>query len=69
MLLHVCVHTACIRAKHDGCKRSGDTNMTFWGVTDGEWWSTALKAHLDHFRPEGHPLGANINSYYPRPVF
>ncbi len=48
---------------------AGDTNMTFWGVTDGEWWSTSLKEHMDHFRPEGHPLGANINSYYPRPVF
>lgn len=47
----------------------GDTNMTFWGVTDGEWWSTSLKAHMDHYRPEGHPLGANLDSYYPRPVF
>ncbi|NDV83113.1 TonB-dependent receptor [Bacteroides sp. 51] len=47
----------------------GDRNMTFWGVTDGEWWSTSLKAHMDHYRPEGHPLGANIDSYYPRPVF
>ena len=47
----------------------GDRNMTFWGVTDGEWWSTSLKEHLDYFREEGHPLGANTNSYYPRPVF
>ena len=21
----------------------GDKNMTFWGVTDGEWWSTSFK--------------------------
>lgn len=47
----------------------GDTNMTFWGVTDGEWWSAAMKEHMDHFRPAGHPLGENINSYYPRPIF
>ena len=47
----------------------GDTNMTFWGVTDGEWWSAAMKEHMDHFRPAGHPLGENLNSYYPRPIF
>jgi len=47
----------------------GDTNMTFWGVTDGEWWSTSFKEHLDYFREPGHPLGENLNSYYPRPIF
>lgn len=48
---------------------AGDTNMAFWGVTDGEWWSTSFKEHLDYFRTDGHPLGANTNAYYPRPVF
>ncbi|PXV59284.1 TonB-linked SusC/RagA family outer membrane protein [Dysgonomonas alginatilytica] len=47
----------------------GDNNMTFWGVTDGEWWSTAFKAHLDYFRTSDNPLGENLNSYYPRPIF
>lgn len=47
----------------------GDNNMTFWGVTDGEWWSTSFKDHLDYFRTSDNPLGENLNSYYPRPIF
>lgn len=47
----------------------GDTNMTFWGVTDGEWWSTSFKEHLDYFRTADNPLGENLNAYYPRPIF
>jgi len=47
----------------------GDRNMTFWGVTDGEWWSAAMKEHVDYFRDADHPLGENLNAYYPRPVF
>ncbi len=47
----------------------GDNNMTFWGAASGEWWSTSLKAHLDYFRDADHPLGENLNSYYPRPIF
>ena len=47
----------------------GDTNMTFWGVTDGEWWSMAMKEHLDYFRTSDNALGENLNAYYPRPVF
>ena len=47
----------------------GDKNMTFWGVTDGEWWSTSFKEHLDYFRTSENPLGENLNSYYPRPIF
>lgn len=47
----------------------GDNNMTFWGVTDGEWWSTSFKEHLDYFRTSDNALGENLNAYYPRPVF
>ena len=47
----------------------GDNNMTFWGVTDGEWWSTSFKEHLDYFRTADNVLGENLNAYYPRPVF
>lgn len=47
----------------------GDNNMTFWGVTDGEWWSTSFKEHLDFFRTADNVLGENLNAYYPRPVF
>jgi len=44
----------------------------FWGACNsGLWWSTALKEHQDYFRPEGttNPYGANLDSYYPRPLF
>ena len=47
------------------------SGMVFWGATGaGEWWSTALTEHLDYFREDpNHPLGQNLDSYYPRPVF
>lgn len=41
----------------------------FWGVTPDQWWSTGLTAHEDYFRPEGDPLGANLDAYYARPAF
>lgn len=51
------------------------SNM-FWGAdaTWGMWWSTGLKEHEDHFRAEtiglaGHEIEANLDSYYPRPMF
>jgi hypothetical protein len=47
------------------------SGMVFWGTTNsGEWWSTCLTEHLDYFRlSETHPLGQNLDSYYPRPIF
>jgi TonB-linked SusC/RagA family outer membrane protein len=49
----------------------GESDEIFWGVTNaGQWWSTAFKTHLDYFRANAdHPLGQNLNSYYPRPLF
>ena len=49
------------------------SNM-FWGTMSDMWWSTGLKEHEDYFRAEpiglaGHEIPANVNSYYPRPVF
>ncbi|MGL5318933.1 MAG: SusC/RagA family protein, partial [Bacteroidales bacterium] len=41
----------------------------FWGANGGQWQSAGFEEHWDFFRPEGDPLGANINSYYPRPLF
>ncbi|MFV0564878.1 MAG: SusC/RagA family TonB-linked outer membrane protein [Flavobacteriaceae bacterium] len=43
----------------------------FWGAYDwGIWWSTGFKEHEDYFREDAnHPLGQNLNSYYPRPLF
>lgn len=48
----------------------GNNNMTFWGATSsGEWWSMALKEHLDYFRTADNALGENLDAYYPRPIF
>ena len=50
----------------------GTKNLVFWGTnSSGEWWSTALKPHLDYFRAEdtSSNLGANTNAYYPRPLY
>ena len=49
----------------------GAGSMVFWGASGGgQWWSTAFKDHLDYFRSsEDHPLGQNLDSYYPRPLF
>ena len=50
----------------------GETSMVFWGTTgSGQWWSTSFKDHMDYFRAEdtASPLGANVNAYYPRPLF
>lgn len=39
----------------------------FTGANGGMWQSAAFVQHMDYFRAnEKHPLGANINSYYPR---
>lgn len=44
----------------------------FWGIGGGSglWHSTGFVEHADYFRndPE-HPMGENLNAYYPRPVF
>lgn len=40
----------------------------FWGADGGKWQSVVYKEHLDYFRDDpNHPLGLNIDSYYPRP--
>lgn len=50
----------------------GENSMVFWGTTgSGQWWSTSFKDHMDYFRAAdtASPLGANVNAYYPRPLF
>ena len=50
----------------------GTKNLVFWGTnSSGEYWSTALKPHLDYFRAEdtSSNLGPNTDAYYPRPLF
>lgn len=44
-------------------------DMKFWGMTGNEWSSTGYEEHWDFFRPEGDPLGANTDAYYPRPIY
>lgn len=43
----------------------------FWGVTGaGQWWADGFVQHEDYFRNDANdPLGLNLNSYYPRPLF
>ena len=42
----------------------------FWGADAGGMWQSAgFVDHWDFFRSEDNPLGPNLNSYYPRPLF
>ena len=47
----------------------------FWGVNGNDvWHSQGLAEHADYFRAEpigleGHEIPANLNAYYPRPIF
>lgn len=43
----------------------------FWGATGAgnEWQSAGFVEHWDFWRPEGDPLGANTDAYYPRVAF
>lgn len=42
----------------------------FWGSGSGVYGSSCQIPHLDYFRDdENHPLGLNMNSYFPRPDF
>lgn len=43
----------------------------FSGANSNMWQSAGFTDHLDYFRPADtdSPLGPNVNSYYPRPLF
>jgi len=45
------------------------TGPYFWGASGGMWQSAGFDEHWDFFRAEDNPLGANVDSYYPRPLF
>lgn len=53
--------------KRDYAPGTGQQGAMFWGVVNNLYQSVALKPHLDYFRPEDDPMGANLDSYYPRP--
>lgn len=47
---------------------------TFWGVFKNIWRSEAMQEQGDYFRAqeiglEGHKIAANLDAYYPRPIF
>lgn len=41
----------------------------FWGAQGGMWQSAGFKEHWDFFRAEDNALGANLDAYFPRPLF
>ncbi len=42
----------------------------FWGTSSSIWSTGGLKEHADYFRDDpDHPLGLNLDAYYPRPLF
>ncbi|ULB35028.1 MULTISPECIES: SusC/RagA family TonB-linked outer membrane protein [Proteiniphilum] len=41
---------------------------TFFGAAGGKWQSSGFVQHLDFFRPEGDPDGANLDAYFARPI-
>jgi len=43
----------------------------FWGTTGGGvWFTSAFTQQLNYFRDDPNdPLGVNLNSYYPRPLY
>jgi len=43
------------------------TMGTFRGPANGPFHATAYEAHMDYFRDEDSPLGANPDAYFPRP--
>jgi TonB-linked SusC/RagA family outer membrane protein len=47
-----------------------NNSIYFWGTSSSIWMTGALTEQLDYFRddPE-HPLGLNVDSYYPRPLY
>lgn len=47
------------------------TGNYFWGANaqGNEWQAAGFEEHWDFWRPEGDPLGANLNAYYPKVNF
>jgi hypothetical protein len=41
-------------------------NSVFYGPSQNKWQAMVFKDHMDYWRPEGDPLGANLDAYYPK---
>lgn len=49
---------------------TGGKSAAFWGATvGGRWESLFFDEHLDYWRDETSPLGANYDAYYARPLY
>lgn len=53
--------------KRDFMAPSGEKGSMFWGAVNNLYQVVCLEEHWDYYRPEGHPMGANLDAYYPRP--
>ncbi|WP_197739888.1 SusC/RagA family TonB-linked outer membrane protein [Pedobacter sp. BS3] len=46
-----------------------NNSFYFWGASTTIYSSAGLKEHADYFRDDpNHPLGQNLDAYYPRPL-
>lgn len=45
-----------------------DSSPYSTGANGNIWQAAVFEEHWDFFRPEGDSLGANLNSYFPRPI-
>ncbi len=53
-----------------GVKGTGGKSAVFWGATTGgRWESIFFREHLDYWRDDSSPLGANYDAYYARPLY
>ena len=41
-------------------------SSVFTGPSQNKWQAMVFKEHMDYWRPEGDPLGENLDAYYPR---
>ena len=41
-------------------------NSVFYGPSQDKWQAMVFKEHMDYWRPEGDPLGENLDAYFPR---
>ena len=41
-------------------------SSVFMGPSQNKWQAMVFKDHMDYWRPEGDPLGENLDAYYPK---
>lgn len=53
---------------YDGSPYSIQNSAGYFGVIEYYAQVTGFEEHWDYYRPNGHPMGANTDSFYPRPL-